>query len=107
MHALGRFALSWIVKAIVVMVSVAAVSPKNRDNTLVRALGVSLAVALFVHSLGLLGIVLIIPALIAAVTWTIIYALAYGIGPLQSFGAGLVQAALAFVIDLFLFHGAP
>ncbi len=103
MHTLGHLALSWIVKSIIVMLSVSAVSPKSPENTLPRALVVSLLVAVLVHPFtGMIGILLIVPALLALVLWTFIYALAYGIGPFRSFTAGLVQAALGFLLELLL-----
>ncbi len=89
---------SWVLHALVVMVSVGAVSRGNRKNTLGRALLVTFLVAVLVTPFAYFWF-LIIPALIAFVAWLAVYAIAYDIGLLQAIVAGLVQVALAVLVD--------
>ena len=103
MRWLVHLLVSWLLKSVLVMVSVAAVSPKNPENTLSRALVVSLLVALLVSPFtGVAGIVFVLPFLLALIAYLVIYRVAYGVGSLQSFAAALVQAVLGFVLELFL-----
>jgi hypothetical protein len=92
---------SWLIHAVVVMVSVGAVSPGNRKNTLPRALLVTFLVALLVTPIGLFWI-LVIPGIIALVAWFLVYTVAYDIGFGQAFAAGLVQVALGLFVDYLL-----
>ncbi len=59
---------SWLIHALVVMVSVAAVSPRNPKNTLPRALLVTFLVAVVVTPFAWFWF-LIIPGVIALVAW--------------------------------------
>ncbi len=70
MSSLGILALRWVIHAVVVMISVAMVSPRNPSNTLPRALLVTVLVAVLV-----------------------------------TLAAGILQAAIGFLIDLFFIHG--
>ncbi|HYS11480.1 MAG TPA: hypothetical protein VEP66_22270 [Myxococcales bacterium] len=92
---------SWLIHALVVMVSVAAVSPGNPGNTLPRALLVTLLVAVVVTPFAWFWF-LIIPGIIALVAWFLIYNFAYGIRFGQSFAAALVQAVLGVFVDFLL-----
>ena len=92
---------SWVVHAIVVMLSVSAVSPGNRGNTLTRALVVTFVVALLVTPFAWFWF-LLIPGIIALIAWCAVYSIAYEIGFLQAFAAGLVQVALGVAVDYFL-----
>ena len=89
---------SWLVHALVVMVSVAAVSKGNPKNTLPRALLVTCLVALLVTPFAWFWF-LLIPGLIALVAWFVVYNVAYDIGFGQAFAAGLVQVALGLFVD--------
>jgi hypothetical protein len=91
-------ALSWVIHAALVMVSVGAVSPKNPKNTLPRALLVTFLVALLVTPFAYFWF-LLIPGLIALVAWFVVYSVAYDIGFGQAFAAGLVQMALGLLVD--------
>src|SRR5215831_10949089 len=91
---------AWVVHAAVVMISVGAVSPGNPSNKLGRALLVTFLVALIVTPFAYFW-PLILPAIIALILWSAIYAMAYGIGFLQSIAAGLVQVALGVAVDYF------
>jgi hypothetical protein len=93
--------LSWVVHAAVVMISIGAVSPGNRSNTLPRALLVTFLVAIVVTPFAWFWW-LVIPGFIALIAWWIVYSLAYGIGFFQALAAGLVQVALEVVVDYFL-----
>lgn len=92
---------SWVVHALVVMASVAAVSKSNRNNTLGRALLVTLLVAVLVTPFAYFWI-LLIPGIIAVIAWFVVYTMAYDIGVLQAFVAGLVQVALGVLVDYLL-----
>ena len=92
---------SWLIHALVVMVSVAAVSKGNPRNTLPRALVVTFLVALLVTPFAWFWF-LLIPGIIALVAWFIVYTVAYDIGFGQAFAAGLVQVALGLFVDYLL-----
>ena|SRR5689334_9231141 len=92
---------SWLIHALVVMVSVAAVSKGNPRNTLPRALLVTVIVAVVVTPFAWFWF-LLIPGIIALVMWFFIYNLAYGIGFGQAFAAALVQAVLGVFVDSLL-----
>lgn len=92
---------SWLIHALIVMVSVSLVSPGNRDNTLVRALGVTFVVALVVTPFSYFWF-LLIPGIIALFMWWVVYKFAYGIGFLRALLAGLAQSVLGVVVDWLL-----
>ena len=92
---------SWLIHALVVMVSVAAVSRGNPKNTLPRALLVTFLVAVLVTPFAWFWF-LLIPGIIALVAWFLVYSFAYDIGFGQAFAAGLVQVALALLVDYML-----
>lgn len=92
---------SWVVHALVVMASVGAVSPGNKNNTLPRALFVTFLVALLVTPFAYFWF-LLIPGIIALIAWFAVYTLAYDIGVGQALAAGLVQVALAVLVDYLL-----
>ncbi len=92
---------SWLIHALVVMVSVAAVSRGNPRNTLPRALLVTFLVALLVTPFAWFWF-LLIPGIVALVAWFLVYTIAYDIGFGQAFAAGLVQVALGLLVDYLL-----
>jgi hypothetical protein len=92
---------SWLLHALVVMVSVGAVSKGNPKNTLPRALLVTVLVALLVTPFAWFWF-LLVPGIIALVAWFLVYNLAYDIGFGQAFAAGLVQVALGLFVDYML-----
>jgi hypothetical protein len=92
---------SWVVHAVVVMLSVGAVSPGNQSNTLGRALIVTFVVALLVTPFAWFWF-LLIPAIIALIAWCAVYSIAYNVGFVQAVLAGLVQVALGVAVDYFL-----
>ena len=92
---------SWLIHALVVMVSVGAVSKGNRKNTLPRALLVTFLVALLVTPFAWFWF-LLVPGIIALVAWFLVYTVAYDIGFGQAFAAGLVQVALGLFVDYLL-----
>jgi hypothetical protein len=92
---------SWLIHALVVMVSVAAVSKGNPKNTLPRALLVTVLVALLVTPFAWFW-PLVIPGIVALVMWFLVYTIAYDIGFGQAFAAGLVQVALGLFVDYLL-----
>lgn len=94
---------SWVVHALLVMASVGAVSKGNKNNTLPRALFVTFLVALLVTPFAYFWF-LVIPGIIALVAWFAVYTLAYDIGVGQALAAGLVQVALAVLVDYLLPH---
>ncbi len=100
----GYLVLSWLVHSVVVMFSIGAVSSKNKENTLPRALLVTLVATVLVTPFSAFWW-LVIPGLVALVLWTVIYSLAYGIGPGKALAAGIVQAALHFVVDRWILTG--
>ena len=91
---------SWLIHALVVMVSVAAVSKGNPKNTLPRALLVTVLVAVLVTPFAWLW-PLVIPGIVA-LAWFLVYTIAYDIGFGQAFAAGLVQVALGLFVDYLL-----
>ena len=104
MHSLGILLVRWVIHAVVVMGAVALVSPKNPRNTLSRALLVTLLVALIVTPFAFFWF-LIVPGIIALVCWIIVFVVAYQINSGQAIAVAIVQAAIGFVVDLFLIHG--
>lgn len=92
---------SWVLHAVVVMVSVAAVSSGNRYNSLPRALLVTFLVALLVTPFAWFWW-LLIPGIIALIAWIAVYTVAYDIGVAQALVAGLVQVALGVLVDYLL-----
>jgi len=104
MHSLGILLVRWVIHAVVVMGAVALVSPKNPRNTLSRALLVTLLVALIVTPFAFFWF-LIVPGIIALICWIIVFVVAYQINSGQAIAVGIVQAAIGFVVDLFLIHG--
>jgi hypothetical protein len=92
---------SWLIHALVVMVSVAAVSKGNPKNTLSRALLVTLLVAVLVTPFAWFWF-LLVPGVIAMVAWFLVYSIAYDIGFGQAFAAGLVQVAIGLFVDYML-----
>ena len=101
---LGYLALSWLVHAGIVMASIGLLSPKNPENTLPRALLVTLLATILVTPFSWVWF-LVIPGIVALILWTLIYSLAYGIGPLKAVLAGIVQAGLHFLVDYWILHG--
>jgi len=92
---------SWLIHALVVMVSVGAVSAKNPKNTLPRALLVTFLVAVVVTPFAWFWF-LLIPGVIALVLWFVIYTVAYDIRFGQAFAAALVQVVLGLFVDYLL-----
>jgi hypothetical protein len=103
-NAIGVLFVRWLIHAVVVMGAVALVSPKNPRNTLTRALVVTVIVALIVTPFAFFWF-LLIPGVIALICWIIVFVAAYDIGIGQAIAVGIVQAAIGFVVDLFLIHG--
>jgi hypothetical protein len=101
---LGLLALSWLVHALLVMASIALVAKKTPENTLPRALLVSLLATVLVTPLAHFW-VLLIPGLVALILWSLIYLFAYGLGPGRAIAAGVVQAALHFLVNQFVLGG--
>ena len=104
MNAIGVLFVRWLIHAVVVMGAVALVSPKNPRNTLTRALVVTVIVALVVTPFAFFWF-LLIPGIIALICWIIVFVAAYDIGIGQAIAVGIVQAAIGFLVDLFLIHG--
>lgn len=104
MSSLGVFVVRWVIHAVVVMASVGVVSPRNRANTLPRALLVTVLVAILVTPFAWAW-PLIIPGIIALIAWFLVYSFAYGIGFGQSLAAGILQAAISFLVDWFFIRG--
>ena len=92
--------ISWIVHAAVTVLAVRMVTPGNPANTLGRALLVTFLSAMLVGPLTGWLAILIVPLLIAAVVWVVIYMLAYGLGPLQAIGVGLLQTVLGWLVSV-------
>lgn len=97
---------SWVLHALLVMLSVAVVSRHNPRNTLGRALLVTLLVALLVTPFAYFWF-LLIPGLVALIAWLAVYTLAYNIGVAQALLAGFVQVLLAIVVDAALPNHPP
>ena len=104
MNAIGVLLVRWLIHAVVVMGAVALVSPKNPRNRLPRALFVTLIVALAVTPFACFWF-LIVPGIIALICWILVFVIAYDIGIGQAVAVGIVQAAIGFLVDLFLIHG--
>jgi hypothetical protein len=102
--ALGALLVRWLLSAAITMAAVRMVSGKNPNNTLARALGVTLVAALLVTPFSFFWF-LLIPGLIALLVWTIIYTTAYDLRVGQAFAVGIVQAALGWLIDAFFVRG--
>ena len=86
------------------MGAVALVSPRNPRNRLTRGLLVTVIVALIVTPFAFFWF-LIIPGVIALICWIVVFVAAYDIGIGQAIAVGIVQAAIGFLVDLFLIHG--
>ncbi len=104
MSTIGVLLVRWLIHAIVVMGAVALVSPKNPRNMLPRALFVTFLVALVVTPFAFFWF-LVIPGIIALVCWILVFVIAYDISVGQAIAVGIVQAAIGFLVDLFLIHG--
>ncbi len=104
MSTIGVLLVRWLIHAIVVMGAVALVSPKNPRNVLPRALFVTFLVALVVTPFAFFWF-LVIPGIIALVCWILVFVIAYDISVGQAIAVGIVQAAIGFLVDLFLIHG--
>ena len=104
MSTIGVLLVRWLIHAIVVMGAVALVSPKNPRNVLPRALFVTFLVALVVTPFAFFWF-LVIPGIIALVCWILVFVIAYDIGVGQAIAVGIVQAAIGFLVDLFLIRG--
>jgi hypothetical protein len=104
MTAIGVLLVRWLIHAVVVMGAIALVSPKNPRNTLPRALFVTLLVALVVTPFAFFWF-LLVPGVIALICWIVVFVAAYDIGIGQAIAVGIVQAAIGFLVDLFLIHG--
>ena len=104
MNALGVLLVRWLIHAVVVMGAVALVSPRNPRNRLTRGLLVTVIVALIVTPFAFFWF-LIIPGVIALICWIVVFVAAYDIGIGQAIAVGIVQAAIGFLVDLFLIHG--
>ena len=100
----GVLLVRWLIHAIVVMGSVALVSPGNPRNTLTRGLFVTVLVAVIVTPFAFFWF-LIIPGVIALICWILVFVIAYDIGIGQAIAVGIAQAAIGFVVDLFLIRG--
>jgi len=92
---------SWLIHALVVMVSVGAVSPKTPKNTLPRALLVTFLVAVVVTPFAWFWFPLI-PGVIALVLWFVIFTVAYDMRFGQAFAAALVQVVVGLFVDYLL-----
>jgi hypothetical protein len=103
-NAIGVLFVRWLIHGVVVMGAVALVSPKNPRNTLTRALVVTVIVALVVTPFAFFWF-LLIPGVIALICWIVVFVAAYDIGIGQAIAVGIVQAAIGFLVDLFLIHG--
>ena len=99
---IGVLLVRWLIHGIVVMGSVALVSPGNPRNTLPRALLVTVIVALVVTPFALFWF-LVIPGVIALICWILVFVIAYDIGIGQAIAVGIVQAAIGFLAA----HFAP
>lgn len=104
MNAIGVLLVRWLIHAVVVMGAVGLVSPKNPRNRLPRALFVTVIVALVVTPFAFFWF-LIVPGVIALICWILVFVIAYDIGIGQAIAVGIVQAAIGFLVDLFLIHG--
>ena len=104
MSTIGVLLVRWLIHAIVVMGSVALVSPKNPRNTLPRALFVTFLVALVVTPFAFCWF-LVVPGIIALICWILVFVIAYDISVGQAIAVGIVQAAIGLLVDLFLIHG--
>ena len=92
---------TWVLHGLLVMASVAVVSKGNKNNTLGRALLVTVLVAILVTPFAWAWF-LLVPGIIALIAWWLVYSFAYDIGFAQALVAGLVQVALGVVVDLLL-----
>ena len=104
MTALTVLLVRWLIHAVIVMSEVRLVSAKNPRITRTRSLIVTLIVALVVTPFAFFWF-LIVPGLIALVCWILVFVIAYDIGIGQAVAVGIVQAAIGFLVDLFLIHG--
>src|SRR5437899_2248724 len=87
---LGVLLVRWLIHAVVVMGSVALVF--------------TVIVALVVTPFAFFWF-LIVPGVIALICWILVFVIAYDIGIGQAIAVGIVQAAIGFLVDLFLIHG--
>lgn len=97
----GAFLLRWAISAVVLMLSVSWVAPRNSSNTFGRAAMVSLALALawyltLAHFLWFL----ILPWLLYAAIWVATVMLAYGLRFTQSLLLALALTFLSWVASL-------
>jgi len=95
--------VQWLIAAGVTMAAVGVVNKGNPANTLGRALSVTLVVTLIsLVFMNILAKILLVPFLIGIVLWFAVFMTAYGLGPLQAFGVGLLQALIGWAVSLAL-----
>ncbi len=96
---LGAFLVRLVVSAVVLMLAVGWVSPRNPQNTFGRAALVSfvLSIAWYV-TLARFAWFLLAPWLLYALVWLVVVTLAYGIGLLRALLVALALSFLSWVV---------
>src|SRR5947209_12042887 len=101
MELLVGILVRWVIHAAVTVAAVRLITPGNPRNTLSRALLVTFVVAAVVTPMTLFWF-LLVPLIVAAIAWIAIYMLAYGLGPLQAMGTGLMQVVIGWLVGVIL-----
>jgi putative membrane protein len=91
----------WLIAAAVTYAAVRVVTPGNPSNTLGRALLVTALVTLLLTPMTWFAI-LIVPLVVAFIAWMVIFMLAYGLGPLQAIGVGLLEIIIGWGVNVVL-----
>jgi putative membrane protein len=91
----------WLIAAAVTYAAVRVVTPGNPSNTLGRALLVTALVTLLLTPLTWFAI-LIVPLVVAFIAWMLIFMLAYGLGPVQAIGVGLLEIVIGWGVNVLL-----
>lgn len=92
---LGAFLVRLAVSAVVLMLAVGWVTPRNPANTFWRALAVSFFLSLAWYlTLAKFLWFLLLPLLLYLVIWLVVVTFAYGVGVLRAF---LIALALTFI----------
>jgi putative membrane protein len=98
---LGAFLVRLAVSAVVLMLAVGWVTPRNPANTFGRALLVSFFLSLAWYlTLAKFFWFLLLPLLIYVIIWLVVVTFAYGVGLLRAFLLSLTLTFLSWLVSL-------
>jgi putative membrane protein len=97
----GAFLVRLAISAVVLMLAVGWVSPRNPVNTFGRAALVSFVLSLAWYiTLAKFAWFLVLPWLLYVLVWLVVVTLSYGVGVLRALLIALALAFLSFLVQL-------